>query len=457
FVEVKRVKQIMTRSLASLSVGDSVAQALAVMVRGPFSCVVAVSGGKPSGIVTERDMVGLLALRKDLEATPIGQVMSSPVLSVDEQTPVHSAAALMSREGVRRLVVVDEAGEVRGLLTQSDIVKGMEARYVEMLREVISEKDDLLREAVGQAARKSVYLDTILNSSMDMGIAATDGHTLAFINQAARGMLTGNERSAIGKDLVELHQALGVSPRRLKKILGEVKRGREYAFSAKVGEADGARYLEGRVNSIRGEGSSAEGFLLTLRDVTDKRIAEETIRRMAYHDALTGLPNRFLVADRLEQGLAQARRKGSLLAVMLLDLDGFKQVNDTLGHNIGDRLLQAVAGRLAGLLRKSDTVGRMGGDEFLVILPEVKTPEGAAAVAGKMLRAVFETRTVGGHALKLSTSIGVAFYPWDGSDATALIQKADAAMYAAKDAGRNAFRFASSGPDGKPDASPTEP
>ncbi|WP_243309829.1 diguanylate cyclase domain-containing protein [Fundidesulfovibrio agrisoli] len=457
FVEVKRVGQIMTRALATLSTEANLSETMELMIRGPFSCVVAVSGGKPEGILTERDMVGLLSGRLDLKATLLGQAMSRPVVCVDEDTSVHNAAAMMSRKKIRRLVVVDGAGEVRGLLTQSDIVKGMEARYVEMLREVIREKDEMLREAVGEAARKSIYLDSILNSSMDLGIAASEGNTLAFVNQAARRMLSLPEGEGIGQDLLGLHRALGVTARSFRKILADAKRGKEHSFCIQLGSTKGMRYLEGRVAGIRGGGNQAEGFLLTLQDVTEKRTAEETIRRMAYHDALTGLPNRFLVADRLEQGLAQARRKGCLLAVMLLDLDGFKQINDTLGHNIGDQLLQAVAGRLGALLRKSDTVGRMGGDEFLVILPEVKTPEGAAAVAGKMLGAVFETYAIDGHTLKLSTSIGVAFYPWDGSDATTLIQKADMAMYAAKDAGRNAFRFARSGPDGQPDANPPSP
>jgi diguanylate cyclase (GGDEF)-like protein len=133
---------------------------------------------------------------------------------------------------------------------------------------------------------------------------------------------------------------------------------------------------------------------------------------------------------------------------MLLDLDGFKTVNDTLGHNVGDLLLKEVASRLPGLLRKSDTIGRMGGDEFLIVLPEVKTPEGVASVAAKMLKAVQETRNISSHDITVSTSIGLALYPWDGADAQSLIQKADQAMYMAKEAGRNTYRFASESRDG---------
>lgn len=440
FVEIKRVGQIMARNVASLDLGDSLGRALDLMVRGPFSCVVALEDGKPAGIVTERDMVSLVAEGRDLETTPIGDVMSRPVMTVSRDTAVHQAAAMMREKGVRRLVVADGEGLAAGILTQSDLVKGMEARYVEMLKGVIREKDDLLREAVNEAAKKSVYLDTILNTSIDTGIAATDGQTIAFINQAAREILGANGADAIGMDLVEFHRSIGVSQVRVKRALAKVRRGEQHKFAAQIGSAGASRYMEARVSGILG-GSAPSGYVLMVRDVTERRIAEATIRRMAYHDALTGLPNRFLVSDRLEQGLSQAKRRGCLLAVMLLDLDGFKTVNDTLGHNVGDLLLRAVARSIESLLRKSDTVGRMGGDEFLIILPEVKTLEGTAAVASKVLKAVGQAREIAGHPIKVTTSAGIALYPWDGEDASTLIQKADAAMYRAKDAGRDTCCF----------------
>ncbi|MFZ5426140.1 MAG: diguanylate cyclase domain-containing protein [Thermodesulfobacteriota bacterium] len=440
FVEIKRVGQIMARNVASLDLGDSLGRALDLMVSGPFSCVVALEGGRPAGIVTERDMVSLVADGRDLEATPIGEVMSSPVMTVSRDTAVHQAAAMMREKGVRRLVVADGEGRAIGILTQSDLVKGMEARYVEMLKGVIREKDDLLREAVNEAAKKSVYLDTILNTSIDTGIAATDGQTIAFINQAARDILGANGADAIGIDLLDYHRSIGVSQARVKRALAKVRRGEQHKFAAQIGPAGSSRHVEARVSGILG-GPAPSGYVLMVRDVTERRMAEATIRRMAYHEALTGLPNRFLVSDRLEQGLSQAKRRGCLLAVMLLDLDGFKKVNDTHGHNVGDLLLRAVARSIESLLRKSDTVGRMGGDEFLVILPEVKTLEGTAAVASKVLKAVGQARDIAGNPIKVTTSIGIALYPWDGEDAATLIQKADAAMYRAKDAGRDTCFF----------------
>jgi len=312
---------------------------------------------------------------------------------------------------------------------------------VEMLKEVIKEKDELLREAVSEVAKKTIYLDAVLNTTHDTGIAATDGETIAFVNQTAQGILGVKEADAIGRDLLEFHKLLGISPRRVRHALTQVKRGSQHRFSATLERGGVKRYVDGRVSGING-GGKITGYVLMLRDITERRMAEETIHRMAYHDPLTGLPNRYLVSDRLEQGLSQAKRRGSLLAVMLLDLDGFKLVNDTLGHNVGDLLLRAVAGSIEGVLRKSDTVGRMGGDEFLVVLPEVKTPEGVAAVASKLLKTVRQARTVDGHDISVTTSIGLALYPWDGADAQELIQRADSAMYRAKESGRDTYRFA---------------
>lgn len=443
FVNIKRVNQIMTRSVASLECSDSLDAALELMVKGPFSCVVAIQDGLPAGIVTERDMVGFVADRRELAATQLHEVMSCPVVTVTGSIPVHHASELMREKIIRRLVVTDEVGQVLGLLTQSDIVKGMEARYVEMLKEVIREKDQLLREAIHEAARKSDYLNTILNTSMDMGIAATEGERIVFMNQAAKTILGNHGSAGIGCDIIQFHKLMGVSGRQMKSAMSKIRQGGQHNFSARLEEHGAERYLDCCISGIKGDGHKPSGYVALLRDVTERHQAEETIKHMAYHDALTGLPNRFLVSDRLEQGLAQAKRRGCLLAVMLLDLDGFKMVNDTLGHNVGDLLLREVAARLGGLLRRSDTVGRMGGDEFLIVLPEIKTPDGVAAVASKMLKAVRDIRNIDGFDIRVSSSLGLALYPWDGDEAQALIQRADSAMYAAKESGRNTYRFAS--------------
>jgi diguanylate cyclase (GGDEF)-like protein/PAS domain S-box-containing protein len=181
----------------------------------------------------------------------------------------------------------------------------------------------------------------------------------------------------------------------------------------------------------------------TLIDITERRLTEERIEFHAYHDPLTGLPNRMFLKDRLHLALAQARRSGRGLAVIFLDLDHFKEVNDSLGHAIGDRLLQEVAGRLKDCVREDDTVARLGGDEFVLLLPRVRHGEGAAHIAQKVLGRMGEPFRLSDRELHVTTSAGIALSPGDGEDAETLLKNADDAMYRAKELGRNAYQFSS--------------
>jgi len=158
---------------------------------------------------------------------------------------------------------------------------------------------------------------------------------------------------------------------------------------------------------------------------------------MAYHDPLTGLPNRILFNDRLSMAIIHSQRKKLRFALLILDLDHFKQVNDTFGHSVGDGLLRSVGTRLQNLLRKSDTVARMGGDEFLILLQDISRPESAVTIAGKILKEFKKPFVVEPHTLTVTTSIGIAVYPDDGEDGETLMIHADAALYRAKREGRN--------------------
>jgi len=177
------------------------------------------------------------------------------------------------------------------------------------------------------------------------------------------------------------------------------------------------------------------------QDITRRKQTEEEIQKMAYHDALTGLPNRKLFSDRLGIALAQARRDQKGIAAIILDLDNFKDVNDTFGHDVGDRLLQAAAERLSAALRKSDTVARLGGDEFVLILPDLKGTEDVDRVAQKIVDGFRNPFSIDTHQLIVTTSIGIAVYPRDGISEVLLLKHADIAMYQVKQAGRNGYRF----------------
>ncbi|HYQ37394.1 MAG TPA: sensor domain-containing diguanylate cyclase [Pseudomonas sp.] len=182
-------------------------------------------------------------------------------------------------------------------------------------------------------------------------------------------------------------------------------------------------------------------FAAVFTDISARKAEEERIRQMAYRDKLTGLPNRALAQDRLQQALRKTQRLDSRLAVLFLDLDHFKPVNDTFGHAVGDHLLQAVAQRLTDSLRSSDTVARLGGDEFLIILEDLADAQAAGPIADKLVGALQAPFQVDDHELHIGTSIGIALYPEDGEDAARLVRSADAAMYRAKEAGRNGYAF----------------
>jgi diguanylate cyclase (GGDEF)-like protein/PAS domain S-box-containing protein len=183
------------------------------------------------------------------------------------------------------------------------------------------------------------------------------------------------------------------------------------------------------------------GFASLVQDVTERLNTERTIHYMAHHDALTGLPNRRLMQDRLNQAIMAARRKQRHVAVLFLDLDRFKVVNDTLGHDTGDFILKDVARRLVSCVREVDTVSREGGDEFVVILPDLERPEHARVVADKMIKELSRPVEIGGHEIHVTPSIGISHYPNDATDVQQLLKHADNAMYQAKDAGRNTVRF----------------
>jgi diguanylate cyclase (GGDEF)-like protein len=178
------------------------------------------------------------------------------------------------------------------------------------------------------------------------------------------------------------------------------------------------------------------------RDITERKASEAFVQHLAHHDVLTDLPNRILLTDRLRQALAQAQRDRGKLAVLFLDLDRLKPVNDTLGHEIGDLLLKEVASRLRKVLtRQADTVSRLGGDEFVILLQRVNNEQDAAAVAEKILYTISQPYTIVRHTISISASIGIAISPEHGNEVNLLLRNADAAMYSAKNAGRNAYRF----------------
>ena len=205
---------------------------------------------------------------------------------------------------------------------------------------------------------------------------------------------------------------------------------------------NGEIYLENlSVSAVKDAEGRPTHYLGVFSDITDKRAAEERLRFLAYYDFLTGIPNRTLAVNRLSQALSHARRRHKMVAVLFMDLDLFKKVNDSMGHNMGDQLLRAVAVRLKLCVREEDTVARMGGDEFAIILPDILNRDDASKVANKILDRVGQPVNAEGVELFITPSIGISFYPADAENAEVLLKCADQAMYRAKDRGRNNYQI----------------
>lgn len=298
-------------------------------------------------------------------------------------------------------------------------------------------------------------------------------HTEAALQNSEENFRNILENAPIGMAFVSLEGRFGLVNRSLCEILGYTKEELETLTFQEITHPDDLesnlanvqRLLDGSITSyhmekryirkdqqivwtqltssvVRDAAGAPLYLIAQIENITERRRSREQIHQLAYYDALTTLPNRRLLKDRLKQSLAQAKRYHRSLALMFLDLDNFKRVNDTLGHDMGDELLKVVADRLLACVRQIDTVCRQGGDEFVIVLSEIANPEDAALVANKIITAINEPVSLLDKELHITTSIGIAIYPINGTDdAKELMKKADIAMYEAKKDGRNRFSF----------------
>ena len=262
---------------------------------------------------------------------------------------------------------------------------------------------------------------------------------LTDVNEALLAITGYAREEMIGHSTLEF-----VAPQWRQTAADYMREGGEYPYEAEVAHKKGHNItveLVGKTVLLNGETHR----LGALRDITARKHAEARIQYLAHHDMLTGLPNRAYLTERLTTILALARRHGTLVAIMFIDLDNFKTINDSLGHHVGDALLKQVAARIKEVLREADMVSRLGGDEFLVILADFAAPEDAARVAEKLLQVISAPIALEGRELCANASIGISVFPRDGDNADDLIRHADAAMYSAKDHGRGHSRFYTAG------------
>jgi diguanylate cyclase (GGDEF)-like protein/PAS domain S-box-containing protein len=358
-------------------------------------------------------------------ASPGGRGLALSRALSEARTVYNQVVDLHDRDGRQRTVltsaapIVLDSGEVFGAVEVS---------------EDITAQRDLVETLRATEARYRALFENSIDAIVVLG---PDGTILA-ANPGACDLL-GYDEAELRK--IGCRGILADASATPADLAGERARTGRATHEIVLVRKDGSRFPAEVSASLFPDRSGGEAVSLIVRDVTQRKQAEARIEHLAYHDELTGLPNRALFNETLRRLLAQSRRHGRSFAVMLLDLDGFKRVNDTLGHEVGDQLLQEVSVRFRHTLRAGDVVARLGGDEFILLVEEPGPADAVATLARKLLHAIAQPYRLGGQELHLTASLGISIYPRDGEDPRTLLRHSDLAMYRAKETGRNGFVF----------------
>lgn len=304
------------------------------------------------------------------------------------------------------------------------------------------------RKTVGGTSDSERELARITLDSIGDSVLCTDiAGKVTYLNAAAEKMTGWGIEEARGRQAGEVFRVADGTTHKLhdrEPLKLAIEHNRIFCLqpNSVLIRRDGSESaVEDSVAPIHERDGSVIGAVMVFRDTSAARAAQSRLSHLAQHDFLTDLPNPVLLNDRITQAIAMARRYDKELAVLFLDIDHFKDINDSLGHAVGDQLLQSIAARLKDSIRRSDAVSRKGGDEFVVLLSAITHAEHAARSAQKIMAAVATTHQISGHELQVTASIGIGLYPIDGADAKTLLDSADKAMYQAKKAGRNHYCF----------------
>jgi diguanylate cyclase (GGDEF)-like protein/PAS domain S-box-containing protein len=284
-------------------------------------------------------------------------------------------------------------------------------------------------------------LSSALTHSADAVMVTNTEGVIEYVNPAFES-ITGYDRQEVLGKTPDILRSEEQDPDAYGQMWQTILRGEVFRCELINRRKDGSSYHEEKtITPLKDGNGEITHFIATGMDISERIRAQEKLEYMAHHDAVTGLPNRVLLLDRVEQALSRAQRDNRNVAVLFIDLDGFKAINDTVGHHFGDRLLSEVASRLQGTVRDEDTVARLGGDEFAIVLEGMSTMSDISKVSRKIIRDLAAPFFLDGRELYVTGSVGIARYPTDGFDVHTLLRKADGAMYRAKQIGKNTYRF----------------
>lgn len=415
---------------ASLPLSDAVVQ----MHQHDADAAVVQFGNGEQGILTEQDLIGFLT---QYDTNPaVAMLATTPLISISANATLLQAVRLLTDNQLRH-VAVRQDNRLIGLLSFNDILRNVEYAYVDQLRTALMARDVALRTSADylRLAHK------VIDASLD-GIMITDHDGIIQSVNPSFCSITG----------YSLQEVLGQSPRLLSSGLHQTEFYRDmWQVLLQHGHWQGEIWNKRKngelypqwltITAIRNEQQQISQFAAIFSDITERKQQEQKIHQLAYIDELTGLANRRMFFDRLQLSLANAHRHNHQLAVLFLDLDLFKRINDTLGHQAGDQALKEVARRISETVREGESVARLGGDEFTILLPEISQTDPLECLARRLIKQIEKPVRLLDQEFFLTTSIGIAVYPQDGVNAEQLVKHADVAMYQAKNSGRNQYCF----------------
>jgi diguanylate cyclase (GGDEF)-like protein/PAS domain S-box-containing protein len=435
------------------SIGATVANTMADTVLDYQNYLEQVIGGMPAGLIVvdaERRVLSINRSMREMLGMPAAAIAARPALEMlvpSTELALRCARTLASGEPQDGVAVAldgpdEDSGHVRWL--EFNIRRTRQAGGDLLL--LIGQDVTFRRQARMRLQESEAFFRlTFSQAAIGIALLSREGRFLR-VNRKLSEIVGYSEIELLQRFFHQVTHGADLSDDRA--VMASLAAGEIADFQRET------RYLrkDGRVvwvalsaSAMRDAVSGQLRLILAVEDISRRKQDEQALLRLANHDALTGLPNRALLQDRLAQAVCKAQRAGRQVGVMFIDLDRFKQVNDTLGHEAGDQLIIEIARRLAGSLRESDTVARQGGDEFVVVLDDLAAPEDAALVAQKVLDRLFQPLLLSGREVVPTGSIGIAMYPRDGADGAALLKAADSAMYRAKAIGGNHYRFHAAG------------
>jgi len=435
YLTLKIVKDAITVETPIVEEGMAFGQALVHIQKAPQAAVCVAFKDGSYGIVTEKDITRLVAEKKF--PVTISEAASTPLITIIDTANLLKARNKLIEYGFRHLGVHNSNGEIVGLISYSSILSSLQFEYVRRINSILEER--------GQALKKSqnnLHLaHKIIEASLDGIIIVNSKGLMEYVNPTFTKVTGFSSEEAIGQSPSLLksghhdetyYQEMWAQLQKEGYWQGEIWNRRK----------NGEIYPEWlTITAIKDDAGNIHQHAGIFCDITDRKDQETEIRRLAYFDELTKLPNRRLFLDRLNMAVARAKRHKERLAVMFLDLDHFKKINDTLGHYTGDKILIEAAERLTQCTRDEDTVARLGGDEFILLFPEVESIDEITKMADRIVQSFSEHFEINDKNLFVTASLGISIFPNDGDDTENLIKNADAAMYRSKDDGRSTFNL----------------